>query len=305
MTAVPGITVVIPVRDREKIVCRTLDSVYAQTYRPVRLIVVDNGSTDSTFETVSEWAGRHNDDDFKVSVLSEPVPGACRARNRGLDAVETEWTMFFDSDDVMLPGHVGRAMANAGDDTDVVGWNYILQKNDGSRVIRRFYQNDFVYNNLFHSMFGTVRYMARTSLFRKAGGWLDEAAMFDDTELGMRLLALNPRIKFAGSEITMTTFETEKSIMTSPAGRLQSMQPALDAMQVNMPPATRHWADLMRILMALTWARGDAGSRDYVKKIIAATPSPRRYIWRLFELYTSAGGRGVAHIYRLLRYIGL
>ncbi|MDO4319397.1 MAG: glycosyltransferase family A protein [Bacteroidales bacterium] len=299
-----SITVVVPVRNRAGIVCRTLDSIAEQTYRPVRLIVVDNGSTDSTLDVITDWASRHRDKDFMVSVLSEPRPGACRARNKGLDAVETEWTMFFDSDDLMAPGHIARAMSEADSDVDVVGWDYVLKTKNGKQKLRRFYQRDFIYNNLFHSMFGTVRYMARTSLFRRAGGWLDDAAMFDDAELGMRLLALNPCIRYAGPEITLTILESESSIMTARSGRLQSMHIALDAMQRTMPADTRHWVDLMRILMALTWARHDAASGDYVRRIIDDTSGLRRHLWRFFAFYTRHGGRGVAHIYSLLRYLG-
>jgi len=295
------ITIVVPVRNREAVVCETLDSIVAQTYRPLRLIVVDNGSEDASADVVSRWIAAHRSDDFNAILLSEPVPGACRARNAGLRAVETEWVMFFDSDDIMLPMHVSRAMSIAGADVDIVGWDYELISLEGRKFRRRFYTNDLWYNNLFHSSLSTLRYMARTDLFRRAGGWLDSAAMFDDAELGMRLLALNPRIKSAGREITVVVRESPRSIMTDPSGRLKSMQPALDAMQRTMPPATAHWVDLMRILMAKTWAKDDAGAAEYADKIISAAPFFRRQLWRALATYVGMGGRGAAYIYKPFR----
>ena len=49
------LSIVIPVKNREKLILRALDSVYNQSYRPIRLIVVDNDSTDGTLATVEKW----------------------------------------------------------------------------------------------------------------------------------------------------------------------------------------------------------------------------------------------------------
>ena len=49
-------SIVIPVKNRESLILRALDSVKAQTYRPLKIIVVDNASTDSTIQSVNIWA---------------------------------------------------------------------------------------------------------------------------------------------------------------------------------------------------------------------------------------------------------
>ena len=116
------VSIVIPVRDRETLVGRTLDSVAAQTWRPLHLIVVDNNSADASVRKVSEWAGaRASDTGLRVTQLQETRPGASAARNRGLEAVTGRYVIFFDSDDEMMPGLVERAMARVGD-ADIVYW---------------------------------------------------------------------------------------------------------------------------------------------------------------------------------------
>ena len=55
----PTVTVIVPVRNRSGVIVRCLDSVVAQTYAAVRLIVVDNGSTDDSRSVVADWLETH------------------------------------------------------------------------------------------------------------------------------------------------------------------------------------------------------------------------------------------------------
>ena len=101
-----AITIVVPVKNRATLVLRTLGSIKAQTWRPLKVIVVDNASTDGTPESVENWIEKHGAPDFEVTLDREPEPGAARARNRGLEAVDTRLMMIFDSDDMLSPAQV-------------------------------------------------------------------------------------------------------------------------------------------------------------------------------------------------------
>ena len=72
----PDISIIVPVFNRSTIVTDTLDSIAAQTERPLALIIVDNNSTDDSLAVVTQWAVRHESPDFSVTVLSETTPGA-------------------------------------------------------------------------------------------------------------------------------------------------------------------------------------------------------------------------------------
>lgn len=298
----PAVTVVIPVYNRADVVCRTLDSVAAQTVRPLALVLVDNASTDGSGEVIRRWAAGHSAPDFDIRVLDEPRPGACRARNAGLAAVRTEWTMFFDSDDVMTPDHVERALATAArrPDADIICWDFCLLRADGRRERHPFIMHDVLYNNVMHSSFSTMRYMARTEHFRRVGGWLEDARMFDDCELGVRLLALKPHIVHAGRRFTVYVNESPDSITNTTEGRVGRMRVALDAVAGHLGPRRRHWAELQRLIMTSTWARRDPEAPALARRILAAQPPGRRLLWRLLYNYSLAGGRGVARIYRFL-----
>ena len=97
------ITIIVPVYNRAHLVGATLDSIAAQTLRPIHLVLVDNNSQDNTLKVLLDFKKRHQSDDFKVTVLQETRRGAAAARNCGLQEATTEWVMFFDSDDLMAP----------------------------------------------------------------------------------------------------------------------------------------------------------------------------------------------------------
>lgn len=101
------VTVVIPALNRAPVLHRALDSVFGQTVRPKRVIVIDDGSTDGT----SEVAAAHD-----VIVLRHTSPrGSAEARNRGIAEAVTEWVAFLDSDDAWAEDHLERLLRNAGD----------------------------------------------------------------------------------------------------------------------------------------------------------------------------------------------
>ncbi len=272
------LTIVIPVRNRADIVGRTLASIEAQTYRPLSVILVDNGSTDATRLVLEQWANAARTDDFDVKVIDEPSPGAARARNAGLKAVETDWTMFFDSDDVMLPGHVERAMKclSKNPKADIIGWDTSIGLAGGDTKRVAFYSTDMIYNNVLHGGFATQRYMARTEIFRKAGGWSERVRVWDDIELGTRLLTMSPlpmMYKVNGSP-TVQTFFTPVSITgASWSEKADDLCHDVDMIESLLPPAMRWIANLKRGQIARVCRK--EGRPDVAARVNARIAGPR------------------------------
>jgi glycosyltransferase involved in cell wall biosynthesis len=93
------ISVAIPVFNRAHTVLRALASVAAQTLRPARVIVIDDGSTDDSVACVSRWVNEHKGR-FGGRLVRQPNRGVSSARNRGLaEAVDCPLVAFLDSDD--------------------------------------------------------------------------------------------------------------------------------------------------------------------------------------------------------------
>lgn len=96
-------SVVIPTYNRARLLGEALDSVLAQTRTPDEIIVVDDGSSDSTLDTLSRHRGR-------VVVLVQPHLGPSTARNAALRIATGQWIAFLDSDDIWRPTKLERQL---------------------------------------------------------------------------------------------------------------------------------------------------------------------------------------------------
>lgn len=97
------VSVVMPAFDEEAFIGEALASALAQTYRPVEVIVADDGSRDRTAAIAES---------YPVRVLRLPHRGPAAARNRGLLAATGEYWAILDADDVMPPDSVARQVAH-------------------------------------------------------------------------------------------------------------------------------------------------------------------------------------------------
>src|SRR5208337_4612394 len=87
------VSVVIPAHNSRRYITQTLDSVLAQKHRPLEILVVDDGSTDSTTQLVSAYAR-------EVRLIQQEQHGHPAARNTGIRAAAGEFLGFLDHDDL-------------------------------------------------------------------------------------------------------------------------------------------------------------------------------------------------------------
>lgn len=89
----PKVSVVIPTYNRADKVRKSIESVLAQTFRDIEVIVVDDGSSDETAQTLQDAFGD------RIRYHFQPNQGVSAARNRGIEMARGEWIAFLDSDD--------------------------------------------------------------------------------------------------------------------------------------------------------------------------------------------------------------
>lgn len=91
------LSVVIPLYNKAATIERAISSVLNQTIQDFELIVVNNGSTDGSEKVVE------NVTDPRVSLISQENQGVSMARNRGVEAAQSDWVAFLDADDEWKP----------------------------------------------------------------------------------------------------------------------------------------------------------------------------------------------------------
>jgi glycosyltransferase involved in cell wall biosynthesis len=99
----PLISVVIPTFNRTQQVQAAIRSVLAQTYPEFEVIVVDDGSTDGTGQTLQTLISQEGCDRRRVRYFFRPNQGQSAARNMGIEDARGEFIAFLDSDDTWLP----------------------------------------------------------------------------------------------------------------------------------------------------------------------------------------------------------
>ena len=89
------ISVIVPIFKVEDYLNRCVESLIAQTYHNLEIILVDDGSTDTCPQLCDEWAEK----DKRIKVIHKKNGGLSDARNAGIRAAEGEYILFVDSDD--------------------------------------------------------------------------------------------------------------------------------------------------------------------------------------------------------------
>lgn len=120
VSAPPTISVIVPVYNTEQYLHRCIDSVLAQTYQDFELLLIDDGSKDSSGAICDEYAVG----DSRVKVFHKENGGVSSARNVGLDHARGEWITFVDSDDYIEENFLKSFEGNL--DADLVVGNMVI-----------------------------------------------------------------------------------------------------------------------------------------------------------------------------------
>lgn len=101
----PLISIIIPTYNRGNIVEKAIKSAITQNYRPLEIIVIDDGSNDNTKEIVKNIQEEHKElyDGLKIDYIYQHNQGVSAARNNGISHSKGEYICFLDSDDIYYP----------------------------------------------------------------------------------------------------------------------------------------------------------------------------------------------------------
>ncbi len=197
----PPVTVAIPAYNHSRFIDETLEAVAAQTCQNLELVIVDDGSSDGTFERVEGFLERHRDRFRWVHAVTRPNKGVAATMNELIEVARTEWIFFSASDDVMYPNRIERQLQAIHDWNDpniaLVSAQVDYIDNDGNPAERL---QDSTQTGLFETAYIELFlenqiWSPTVALHRdkiRALGGFDTSLGFEDWDMWLRLAVVHP-----------------------------------------------------------------------------------------------------------------
>lgn len=184
------VSVIIPTYNREGMVCDAINSVFAQSYQNIEIIIVDDGSTDNTREVINSIQ------DSRIKYIYQDNAGVSAARNRGINNATGDYIALLDSDDLWYPEKIEKQIKlfNQNPEAGVCRcWTkYITFSGEEIRtltcrlpskenLIRNFLLNpDTIY-------FGTLSFLVKKKCFDNVGYYNEKMSYAEDWDMLFRL----------------------------------------------------------------------------------------------------------------------
>jgi glycosyltransferase involved in cell wall biosynthesis len=204
-TIIPNlVSTIIPVYNRATMLVDAVNSVLAQTHRPIEIIVVDDGSTDETIHVADDLSA---DNATEISVIHQHNKGAGPAREAGRQAANGEFIQYLDSDDLLLPRKFELQVEGLRSNPDCgVSYGKTRYRHaDGSAEAEPWKGSGSKIETMFPAFllsrcWDTPTPLYRSSLCEKAGGWTN-LSLEEDWEYDCRIAALGVRLHYCNEFI--------------------------------------------------------------------------------------------------------
>lgn len=185
----PLVSIVIPSYNRAHLLGDTLESIARASWRPLEVIVADDGSSDGTKGVVQSFAAQHPD--LRVQFLERPHEGANPARNAGVAASTGAFIFFLDSDDLLEPDGISALMAVLVDPAIPYCVAQLAETDlSGNRLHAEGYGNSKLsYEGVVGSQWATIVALYRRELLDRLGAFDASLKIGEDKEFLWRIVA--------------------------------------------------------------------------------------------------------------------
>lgn len=203
-------SIIIPTYNRAHLITKTLDSIKNQLFKDFEVLIIDDGSTDNTFEVVQPYLNEH----FQYFIKENAERAA--ARNYGTQRAKGEYVCWFDSDDIMYSNHLEEAkkVIDSNNIPSIIALPFEIKNNNGTTLKKFYYKqpingrlhkgNPFACNPVF-----VKRIIALENPFNE----IRTLSGSEDYELWLRLAAIHSI--FCGETITSSLIQhDERSVLT-------------------------------------------------------------------------------------------
>ena len=177
MLKTPLVSVVIPFYNGERFVETVIENFKKQSYAPIELVLVDDGSTDSTPEKL--LSAQKTEKNLKIEVVLKQNGGVSTARNAGIDRASGEWICFCDDDDIISPEYISLLYNVATQSNTKIALGYITKQESELFVgtdpeVKAFTKTEFLREFLYSG----IKYSHCAAIFHRS--FFDEGTRYPE-----------------------------------------------------------------------------------------------------------------------------
>jgi cellulose synthase/poly-beta-1,6-N-acetylglucosamine synthase-like glycosyltransferase len=264
----PTVSAIIPAYNAVRTISGAIESCLSQTYPPIEILVVDDGSVDGTAELAAGF-GTH------VRVERKPNGGPASARNHAARLARGDWLGFLDADDRWLPSKLEKQLTLASSD-DVV----VIQTLTGGSTQQ--IPEEVTFPQLWETnLVCTSSALIRRSTFERLGGFNEDPELIssEDYHLWLRIAATGRRILTYPEFLIEWTRGRGLSSNLPVFGRAQLRNLTLIAKELDLPPESVRRKRLQiydEIGRDALYQREMSLARSKLTKAFRIHPSPSR-----------------------------
>ena len=270
----PAISVIIPVYNGEKTIRETIESVLKQTFRDFELIIINDGSQDTTLEIIERIK------DQRIKIFSYPNAGTNSSRNRGIDQAAGEYISLMDADDLWTPDKLeAQLKALQANLQAAVAYSWTDYIDESSQFLRPGAHLSFtgdVYKQLLLSNFleNGSNPLIRKQAIAQVGGFDESLTHGEDWDMWLRLATHYHFVAVPSPQILYRVYPHSSSFNVSKleAGCLQVINRAFTQAPESLQPLKRY--SLANLYKYLT-SKALEGDPERPKSLAAT-----RFLWQ-------------------------
>lgn len=306
----PAISIICPVYKAEKYIHKCIDSVLAQTFTDFELLLIDDGSPDSSGQICDEYAER----DSRVRVFHKENGGVASARQVGLDNACGEYTIHVDPDDWVEPNMLEELYAKAKEtDADMVicdfyTESYIPRNQKYIKQAPTSLSSNIVLRNLFEHLHGSLcNKLIKLECFRKNNIRFNQEFSFcEDLCINIAVISKNIIISYLPKAFYHYVINNPNSLVNKFSEKIYKEDIIMHNYILNQieDPTTYNICKkkiitnfISRAYWANIWDSAEFKERMYVYKNIVINNRERSILFRV-KLYLSCVG-----LYRPMRIL--
>lgn len=217
-------SVVIPLYNKELSIRNTIQSVLKQTFQDFEIVVVNDGSTDSSASVVESFK------DPRIRLIHQDNQGVSAARNKGVEQSEYDWIAFLDGDDLWRDNHLEEVVKMMGVFPNEKVYVTSFEYSDGrsmfkhARINKVFKIENYFKEAIQGNLICTIVVVIHKSCFDKIGGFNPKLNRGEDLDVWARLAKRYTIIKSSTvtalyrveseNKLTLTSSTLDKSILS-------------------------------------------------------------------------------------------